>query len=980
MAERASAGTRLRAFVADLDPRRIRGPKLPLVVLGLTGTVATWDDLALSTLLPEIQAEFGLNLSFTLALSTLMGVVSLAVGVPAGWLADRASRVWLVRIGSLLANVGSLVQGIAPNLGVLVGGRVTSGVGAGVTAPSALPLLTDWYAPDERSRVFSFFFASGQLGIILGPLLVGVIASQQGWRTAVVAMAVAATAISGLTFLLREPKRGELERLAAGAPPDEAGIEQDPVRFGEAYRTMAAIPTIRRFWYATPFLVVGTTSASLVLQLYYAEVFVLGPAQRGVILSVTAAVSLVALIAAGPYGDRLLARSPARLMTIAALMAVYQALSFVALAFAPNVVVAVAIGLPVTVSSVVLGPAFLTAISTVVPVRMRGLGLQAQVPWQILGAVMVLPAASFAETLGLDTGIAVFALPVLIGAAIIAPTAGTIEKDMANAAKAALADLEVAAARRDADAPLLVVRGLEAGYSGVPVLFGVDLDVARGELVTLVGTNGAGKSTLLDVLSGSLPPTAGAIFLDGRDITRLAPHERVQFGVMSMPGGKAVFPTLTVEENLRAAGWARPEPVTDDEVQGVVTRFDALAGRLDSRAGDLSGGQQQMVALGTALLTRPELLLIDELSLGLAPAVVEVLLAALRELHQQGTTIIVVEQSLNVAAQIADRAVFLERGTVRFSGPIEELRTRGDLVRSVFLGAGASGGGPAAVRPEGAADGASTAVPALAVAGLGVSFGGNRVLHDLSLQVAPGEIVGVIGPNGAGKTTLFDAVSGFVDQTVGAQRTGRITIGGVAADGLAPEARAALGLARSFQAARLFPGMTVREVIATFFDRRADRNPLAAALWLPGHRRAEEGIASRVDGLLELLGLQDHAESFVGELSTGQRRIVDVACVLAIQPAVLLLDEPSTGLAQAETEALAPLIRRIVREAGCGVLVIEHDLPLVRSVADRLIALDLGSVLAEGEPTAVLDDPRVLAAYLQASDAVLERSGAGTTP
>ncbi len=967
---RSPAGSRARAFLRDLDPRNIEGPKLPLVVLGLTGTVATWDDLALGTLLPEIQAEFGLNLSFTVALSTLMGVVALAVAVPAGYLADRVKRVWLVRIGSLVANVGSLVQGLAPGLGVLVAGRVAGGIGAGITAPSSLPLMTDYFPPASRSRVFAFFFASGQLGVIVGPLLVGGIAAGFGWRPAVLAMAATATVVSLLTFLLREPPRGALERLDSGAPPEQAVLEQEPVRFGEAYRTMAAIPTIRRFWWATPFLVVGTSSAGILLQLYYAEVFVLGPGPRGVIASVTAAISLVALIAAGPLGDRILQRSPARLMTIAALMATYQALSFVGLALAPNLAVALAIGIPSQISSIVLGPAFLTAISTVVPVRMRGLGLQAQVPWQILGALLVLPAASFAGGLGLETGIAVFALPVLVGAAIIAPTAGTIERDMANARAAALADLEVAAHRGDPDAPLLVVRGLEAGYTGVPVLFGVDLDVGRGELVALVGTNGAGKSTLLNAVAGTLEPTAGAIFVDGRDVTRLAPHERVALDVMIMPGGKAVFPGLTVEENLRAASWGREEPVTDAEVAAVLDRFPPLQGRLASRAGELSGGQQQMVALGTALLSRPRLLLVDELSLGLAPAIVELLLDALRAMHAEGTTIVVVEQSLNVAAQIADRAVFMERGRVRFSGSIEELRGRGDLVRSVFLGG--AGGGPA--RSHGEVD--RTGTPALEVRDLTVAFGGNQVLDGVSLAAARGEVVGIIGPNGAGKTTLFDAVSGFVVPGPDVRLAGSVLLDGTPVDGAPPDRRARLGLARSFQTARLFAGMTVRETIATFFDARADHNPLTAALWLPGQRRSEARIASRVDGLVELLGLEAYADSFVGELSTGSRRIVDVACVLAAQPRVLLLDEPSTGLAQAETEALGPLVRRIVREAGCAVLMVEHDLPLVRRTADRIVALDLGRVLADGEPGAVLEDPAVLDAYLKASDAVLERSDA----
>ncbi len=967
----SSARARIRFFLSGLDPRAVEGPTFPLVVLGLIGTIAQWDDLALGALLPEIQTEFGLSLSFTLALSSVMGVVYLFVGLPGGYLADRIKRVWLVRVGGLIANLGSLVQGLAPGLGVLVGGRFVAGVGAGLTAPASLPLMTDYFPVRARSRAFAFFYASAQLGVIVGPLVVGAVAGLYGWRTAVLFMAALALGVTALSFLLREPPRGALERMDSGAPEELAVIEQAPVGFAEAYRTMAAIPTIRRFWFAIPFLHVATGATLILLQLYFAEVHLLGAATRGVIFSGTAALGLIGLLVLGPVGDRILQESPAKLMRIATLMAVAQGTSFLMLALAPNAPIAAIIGVPASITSIVLGPAFLTAISMVVPVRMRGLGLQAQVPWQILGSLLVLPMASYAETLGLDVGIAIFGIPMIIGAIIIAPTAGTIERDIANARKAAMADLEVEARRRDPDAPLLVVRGLEAGYTGVPVLFGTDLDVGQGELVALVGTNGAGKSTLLNVIAGTLEPSAGAIFLDGRDITRLAPHERVQLDIMIMPGGKAVFPGLTVEENLRAASWGRDEPVSDAELRAVVERFPALEDRLASRAGDLSGGQQQMVALGTALLAQPRLLLVDELSLGLAPAIVESLLDALRAMHADGTTIVVVEQSLNVAAQIAERAVFMERGRVRFTGPIEELRARGDLVRSIFLGGAEAGGGPARSRGVGPS---ADQEPAVEVADLSVAFGGNAVLHQAALRAAPGEVVGIIGPNGAGKTTIFDVISGFVRPTPGVHVEGQIRLDGTLVDGLAPHERAAIGLARSFQSARLFPGMTVRETIATFFEKRADRNPAAAALWLPGQRRSEERIATRVDGLIELLGLEEYADSFVGELSTGSRRVVDVACVLAVQPRVLLLDEPSTGLAQAETEALGPLIRRIVREAGCAVLVIEHDLPLVRTVSDRLVALDLGRVIAEGDPATVLEHPDVLDAYLKASDAVLERS------
>jgi branched-chain amino acid transport system ATP-binding protein len=181
---------------------------------------------------------------------------------------------------------------------------------------------------------------------------------------------------------------------------------------------------------------------------------------------------------------------------------------------------------------------------------------------------------------------------------------------------------------------------------------------------------------------------------------------------------------------------------------------------------------------------------------------------------------------------------------------------------------------------------------------------------------------------------------------------------------------------RSFQNVQLFGAMTVREVITLALERTAsDLGGVAGALWLPSARRTQRRQQRRVDNLLDGLGLRGNAEQFIGELSTGTRRIVDLACLLAAEPRLLLLDEPSSGLAQSETEELGPLIGRIAKEAGCSILVIEHDLPLVSAIATRLVAMDQGQVIADGPPAAVVEDLAVVRAYLGASEAVVRRSG-----
>jgi ABC-type branched-subunit amino acid transport system ATPase component len=238
--------------------------------------------------------------------------------------------------------------------------------------------------------------------------------------------------------------------------------------------------------------------------------------------------------------------------------------------------------------------------------------------------------------------------------------------------------------------PAIEVSGLDFSYGHVQVLFGVDLHVAPGEVLALLGTNGAGKSTLLRVVSGLERPSAGTVCHRGNDISDLAAVERVRRGIVQLPGGKAIFPSLSVMENLLAGAFThlRDRPTLEARIGASLERFPVLRERLDQPAGTLSGGEQQMLALAKALLVDPDVLCIDELSLGLAPVIVQQLLEIVEELREAGLTMVIVEQSLNVALAVADRAVFMEKGTVRFEGTARDLAERDDLARAVFLGSG----------------------------------------------------------------------------------------------------------------------------------------------------------------------------------------------------------------------------------------------------------------------------------------------------
>ena len=231
----------------------------------------------------------------------------------------------------------------------------------------------------------------------------------------------------------------------------------------------------------------------------------------------------------------------------------------------------------------------------------------------------------------------------------------------------------------------LEIRGLEVAYGRVTVLHGIDLVVEAGELVALLGTNGAGKSTLLRAASGVVRARAGTVHLHGEDVTNARPAALVRRGLVQMPGGRATFPGLTVGENLRIGAMTAPARERTARTDEVLAMFPILADRQGQLAGSLSGGQQQQLALARALMAKPTMLLIDELSLGLAPTIVGDLLEVLDQLRAAGMAVVLVEQHVDLALDVADRAYFLERGVVRFAGPAADLRGRTDLLRAVFF-------------------------------------------------------------------------------------------------------------------------------------------------------------------------------------------------------------------------------------------------------------------------------------------------------
>ncbi|MBI2169709.1 MAG: MFS transporter [Actinobacteria bacterium] len=977
----------IRRLVAHWRPSSITGGAaiFPLLVLFGLNLVDELDRSAFLVLAPDIRDHFGLDNEGILGIIGLVSLFVLLISMVIGYWADRLPRARIATGGAMAWGAFSLLTALSPTIGILLLARVGSGLGRAVNEPTHNSLLADYYAPDVRPSVYGFHRAANSVGQPLGAAAGGVLAYFLGWRAPFFIFVIPTAVLVVLAFRLREPVRGAHERRLGGADDAAVLTEEEPPSWAEGWRMLWQVRTAKRIWASFPFFAVPVIALLSLYSLYYEDVFGLNEAQRGLLGSFTELAQLAGVLLGIPFAMRLMARDPGAGLRLTALSGTAAAGAFTAFALAPSLPLAVLFNVVFSGLVGLLAPVLWASLSLVLPPRARSMGFSAGLLFLVPGVVLLPIVGGLADAWGVRSGLMLMVPTMLVGSWILSSAGRLMADDVAKVRAATTAHAEVLAARRRGEVKQLLVKDLDVGYDGVQVLFGVDFEVGEGEIVALLGTNGAGKSTLLRAISGLVDPSGGAIVFDGRDTTFTPAEEMVVRGVIQVPGGKGIFPDLSVAENLRVAGWLyrRDHRYVEEATARVLGSFPELQDRLGDLAGNLSGGQQQMLTLGMAFIAQPRLLMIDELSLGLAPVIVERLLQIVREIHERGTTVILVEQSVNVALTAADTAYFMEKGEIRFHGRTADLLRRPDLLRSVFLEGAASVGGNGAARRNGASRRSDaparrrrgSAEPILEVNGLTKSFGGIRAVGDVTFSLARGEILGIIGPNGAGKTTLFDLVSGFE----------RADGGTVALDGLdltpfGPDVRARLGLGRSFQDARLFPALTVEETVAVALERRVEvRDPIAAALNLPAVADSEAAVAARVDELIELMRLEAFREKFVSELSTGSRRIVDLACVLAHEPDVILFDEPSSGIAQRETEALGPLLRRVRDETGASLVVIEHDMPLVTTIADEILALDLGSVVVRDTPQAVVRHPQVVASYLGTSEELVARSGAVAT-
>ena len=951
----------------------------PLFVLFGLNAVEELDREAFSILLPDIRDHFGLGATGILTLISVVGFFVLFLEIPIAHLADRRSRTKLAAGGAGAWGLASALTAFAGNIWMLGAFRGAANLGRAVNGATHQPLISDYYPVNVRPAVFGLYNAASPIGRFVAALGAGWLAYFFTWRAPFLVFAFPTLIFVVLAMRLKDPIRGLHERTAHGADKETANTEEAPASLAEAWRVLWQIRTLRRIWISLPFIAIPLFALSPLLQLFYADVLGLDEVGRAYVSMAVEPAQVIGLILGIPLATKLMRRDPSLLLKLLGAAGVLQVFALIFLIYSEDVYIAVGMRMLLAVPTAITAPALAAVTSLLVPPRVRSIGFTINnlfiIPVFLIGPVI----GALADQWGLQRGILVLAPMILIGVAIIVSGGPFITSDIHKVRTSTVAMAEVRKARDEGRAKLLLVKELDVHYDTVQVLFNVDFEIDEGEIIALLGTNGAGKSTLLKTISGLVEPSAGAIIFDGVNITNAPPNEIVRHGVVQVPGGKGIFPSLSVGENIRLAGWPyvdEPEylQAATEEVLGY---FPILRERWNDAAGNLSGGEQQMLTLSMAFIAKPRLLMIDELSLGLAPVIVERLLSVVEAIRDRGTTIILVEQSINVALTVAETAYFMEKGEIRFKGPTNELLDRPDILRAVFLEGAASlekqGGSTSPVAGPTPRTATHPGDVVLRADSLTRSYPGVLAVNDVSFDLHRGEILGIIGPNGAGKTSLFDLLSGYLTPD-----RGRLWLDGHDITQMSPNARAWLGMGRSFQDAQLFPGLTVKETISLALERTVEvRDPIATALGLPVVRQSERRVAARADDLIDVLGLGAFASKFVRELSTGSRRIVDIACILAHEPHVILFDEPSSGIAQRESEALGPMLLRIREVTGASIIVIEHDMPLIRSVSDEILALELGEVVVRGSAEVVMNDPRVVASYLGTNDAVIGRSGPG---
>lgn len=667
-----------------------------VLALGGLGLADTLQGYAFGVMAPEIARALGIDRGEIATLNAVKTLATAALTIPLVMTVQRVPRRALVSvIGAFIWALFALMTSFVISLAGLAVVLIADGATSGTRTTMHTPLLADSYPPRARVRVLAWYSALGAAGNILAPLAVAALSAWAGltWR-GVFLFTGGFTLLTAVAALrLRDPGFGrwDTQRLRDEQGGDTTATQAESPRLGftEIAQRLMLVPSIRR--QLAGFMVLGVMAVPLgtFITFLLDERWGIGPGGRGLLAALQAVAALVTLAVFGRKGEQMLRREPAAVVRLASLFIVVSTVATALAALSPAMWLMVVLLVAGSAGFAMLGPALAALQMGLVPAEMRphaiALGGLATGFGGLTGSLYL---AGIDRRFGVAGAIMALAIPGLIAALIVRSCASTLEPDIDRMVTDVIEEARVRTARAaGAELPLLAARGIDARYGDVQVLFDVDLTVHEGDIVALLGTNGSGKSTLLKVVSGLLLPSAGSVRLSGADITFVSAERRVGMGITQIPGGHAVFGPLSVVDNLRAyADTLNLGSRSAPEIERCFEMFPALADRRNQQASTLSGGEQQMLALAKAAILRPRLLLIDELSLGLAPAVVAELLARVDDLRAAGSTIVLVEQSVNLALSVCERAYFLEHGSVRFSGPGSDLLGRDDLLRAVFLG------------------------------------------------------------------------------------------------------------------------------------------------------------------------------------------------------------------------------------------------------------------------------------------------------
>jgi ABC-type branched-subunit amino acid transport system ATPase component/predicted MFS family arabinose efflux permease len=683
----------------------------PLLAVGLLAVVDSFQLFAYVTLGPEISQTLGISrTAVTLILVLDQLAIVLASFVVAG-LAQRVPRRGLIASSTGIAwSVLTLFAGLVTSIWQLAAVLVADGASTGSVHAVHKPLLLDTYPSSVRVRVLSVYQVAVIGGSIASPALVALLTGPADltWRGVFLAMGAISVVASLLTVRLRDPGFGAQDTarlrqaIHAGAEGDRASsrpLREDPATslgVMEIVQRLLLIPTVRRALAVAAALGVGLVPLTSYFSFFLQERWGLGATQRALFFATVPVFTAVALIAGSRYGESLYRRDPAKLLRVGAVLLSAAVVTLVAVVAAPTFwIMVLAYGITSALFAAVV-PALYTAALSVVAPRMRPhasalLGVFIVAVGGVLG-LLVLGSAD--SRYGPAGSVVAVCFPCAVAALLMRSASRSVNGDMDRLVSEIVEQEELAELdARGVHLPLLNCRRVNFSYDSLQVLFDVDFSVDDGEMVALLGTNGAGKSTLLRVIAGVGLPWSGSVRYRGADVTYLDAERRVRLGITQVPGGRAVFGRMSVVDNMRIFGFShgRDRGAVDRGIERSLAAFPRLAERRNQAAGTLSGGEQQMLALSKALIVEPRLLCIDELSLGLAPKVVGELLTMVRAVNATGTAVVLVEQSVNVALSLVDRAYFMEKGQVRFEGRAADLLERGDLLRSVFLEGAARG-------------------------------------------------------------------------------------------------------------------------------------------------------------------------------------------------------------------------------------------------------------------------------------------------